>query len=124
MAESPERPEVVFHICSPEAAGELELKGELAPPSLDDEGFVHGSTAEQLMDTAHLYFTDATRLVVLCLATARLGAELRWEVSRDELEFPHVYRALKVSDIIGWRRLSRATTADRFELDKPLPKSA
>ncbi len=76
-----------------------------APIDLAD-GFVHFSTAEQVAETAAKHFAGAEGLVLLAVDAAPLGDALKWEVSRGAAKFPHLYAALKLSDVI-W--------------DKPMP---
>ncbi|MFF5424823.1 MULTISPECIES: DUF952 domain-containing protein [unclassified Streptomyces] len=63
-----------------------------APPSLAEEGFVHCSPDEQAaLAVADAHYRDVPGpLLVLVIDEARLGAEVRWEGSEDQL-YPHVY---------------------------------
>ncbi|TJZ94022.1 DUF952 domain-containing protein [Paracoccus gahaiensis] len=73
-----------------------------APVDLAD-GYVHLSTAEQLPVTLERHFAKAEGLVLLACAAERMGADLRWEPSRGGALFPHLYRALAMSDVL-WSR--------------------
>lgn len=70
-----------------------------APIDLDD-GFVHLSTPEQATVTAEKYFAGAEGLMVIALETDNLGDALEWEVSRDDALFPHLYRELRMRDVV------------------------
>jgi uncharacterized protein (DUF952 family) len=72
---------------------------EHRPASLQTEGFVHLSFAEQLADTLRLHFAGAGRLALLELDPPRLGEALLCEPSRGGALFPHLYRALRASDV-------------------------
>ncbi len=52
-----------------------------APIDLLD-GFVHLSTAAQVVETAARHFVSESDLVLVALDPVRLGAALKWEVSR------------------------------------------
>lgn len=81
---------------------------DYTPASLASEGFVHLSSAGQLLKTANRWFEGVEDLVVLVLDVARLGSPLRWEdlYQRGE-EFPHLYGALPGASVKAMVRLSR-----------------
>lgn len=70
-----------------------------APVDLAD-GFIHFSAAPQLAETAARHFADQSDLVLLAFDAGALGADLRWEVSRGGALFPHLYRALRLSELV------------------------
>lgn len=70
-----------------------------APVDLAD-GYVHFSTAEQVEETAAKHFAGLDDLFLLAVDAEPLGDDLRWEVSRGGAEFPHLYRALQLSDVL------------------------
>ena len=70
-----------------------------APIDLAD-GFVHLSTPEQATVTAEKYFANVEGLSVIALETDKLGDALEWEVSRGDALFPHLYRELRMSDVV------------------------
>jgi uncharacterized protein (DUF952 family) len=73
--------------------------------SADDrrDGFIHLSDSSQVIGTAAKYFSGQTRLVLLTVDPGRL-ADLRWERSRDDALFPHLYGALELDavDRVDW----------------------
>lgn len=75
-----------------------------APIDLQD-GYIHLSTADQVVETAAKHFAGADDLWLAALDAAALGAELRWEPSRGGALFPHLYRALSRADIVWCRPL-------------------
>lgn len=70
-----------------------------APVDLRD-GFVHLSARDQVEETAARHFAGEGGLVLLALDEARLGPELRWEPSRGGALFPHLYRELRLGDVL------------------------
>lgn len=80
---------------------DLQAQGESfgAPIDLTD-GYVHFSTAAQAAATAAKYFAGIPDLVLLALQSDNLGSDLRWEPARDGALFPHLYRVLRMSDIL------------------------
>lgn len=85
--------------------------GEL-PWSSDDrrDGFMHLSTRAQLAVTAAKHFKGQTGLMLLAIATAALGEDLRYEPSRGGDLFPHLYGPLAMAHVV-WS-VPLASTAD------------
>lgn len=69
------------------------------------DGYIHLSTPEQVPGTRAKYFADAVGAVAVTLDADLLGPELRWEPSRGGQLFPHLYRALRLADVIDVRPL-------------------
>ena len=76
-----------------------------APVDLAD-GFVHLSTADQTPGTAAKHFAGEDGLTLLAVETDRLGDALWWEPSRGGALFPHLYRDLRLSDVVWARPLT------------------
>lgn len=70
-----------------------------APVDLAD-GFIHFSAAPQLAETAARHFADQSDLVLVAFDPERLGSALKWEPSRGGALFPHLYRALMMSEVV------------------------
>ena len=84
-----------------------------APVDLAD-GFVHFSTREQVVETAARHFDGESDLVLVAVETARLGGDLKWEVSRGGALFPHLYRPLRLSDVVWDKSLPLGATGHIF----------
>jgi uncharacterized protein (DUF952 family) len=78
-------------------------------PSLDSEGFIHCSTAEQVVKVAKAFFHSQRDLVLLCIEPARLASELRWEapahpdsapMTESQEQFPHIYGPINRDAIV------------------------
>ena len=96
---------VVYKICprplweSAEAAGSFEG----APVDIAD-GFIHFSTAKQVVETAHRHFSGQDDLVLAAVRIDGLDAEqVRWECSRGGELFPHLYGPLPLA-AVEWVR--------------------
>lgn len=80
---------------------DLQAKGETAGAPIDvADGFVHFSTARQAQATADLHFAGVEGLVVAAVDADTLGADLKWEVSRGGDKFPHLFRHLRLGDVV------------------------
>lgn len=63
------------------------------------DGFLHFSTASQVIESARKHRAGETGLVLLEVDAMALGADLKWEASRGGQLFPHLYGALAVSAV-------------------------
>lgn len=68
-----------------------------APIDISD-GFVHFSTAVQVQETANKHFTDIDTIHILAFKSETwTDTELKWEISRGNALFPHLYATLDIS---------------------------
>jgi uncharacterized protein (DUF952 family) len=70
-----------------------------APVDLAD-GFIHFSTAGQVVETAAKWFAAESDLVLVAVKGDGLGPDLKWEASRGGALFPHLYRPLRLADVV------------------------
>lgn len=97
----------IFHLATPDQWAAAQATGSVTPPSLAAEGFVHCSTDAQLDGTIQRHFAGVDELVLLRLHEAGLADALRWDESRPDEAYPHLYRAIalaEVAEVIPWRR--------------------
>ena len=91
---------MIYHILSgadwEAAAGGDFYRGD----TLDTEGFIHCSTAEQVVDTANFLFRGREDLLLLEIDEARLSAEVRYEDAGDGRLFPHIYGPMEVAAVV------------------------
>lgn len=94
---------------------EFSAKGETlgAPVDLAD-GFIHFSTATQVVETAARHFTHESDLVLVAFDSDKLGEALRWEPSRGGALFPHLFRKLSISEVIWDKSLPLGATGHIF----------
>jgi uncharacterized protein (DUF952 family) len=95
---------VLVHLCSAADWRAGQAAGELRPKSLDENGFVHLSTPEQVHLPANRIYGGRTDLVLLHIDAARLTSPIRWEpgVATDpaSMVFPHLYGPLPAATVI------------------------
>lgn len=84
-----------------------------APVDLAD-GYIHLSTSAQVAETAARHFATESDLVLVAVDGERLGADLKWEPSRGGQLFPHLYRALRASDVLWDKSLPLGATGHIF----------
>lgn len=70
-----------------------------SPDDLRD-GYIHISTPEQAPGTLAKWFADDAGVVALTLDADALGPDLKWEPSRGGQLFPHLYRPLRLDEVI------------------------
>jgi len=92
---------LVYKIFRSEEWQAMQAAGESqgAPIDLQD-GYVHLSTGAQATETAAKHFAGIDNLVLLAIESDALGAELKWEVSRGDALFPHLYRNMRMTDVL------------------------
>ncbi|MFN7399914.1 MAG: DUF952 domain-containing protein, partial [Sandaracinobacter sp.] len=66
------------------------------------DGFIHLSTAEQLPGTLEKHFAGMAGLRIVEVAVEG-DPDLRLEESRGGALFPHLYRPLRLADVLGVR---------------------
>ncbi len=86
---------------------------EGAPIDIAD-GYVHFSTAQQAAETAAKHFAGQDGLFLLAVQADALGDDLKWEVSRNDALFPHLYRKLNLSDVVWAQPLPLADGVHQF----------
>ena len=91
---------LIFKIFRSDEWADLRAKGETQGAPIDiADGYVHFSTAEQAQETADKHFAGLANLFLLGVEADPLGYDLKWEVSRGDALFPHLFRNLKLSDV-------------------------
>jgi uncharacterized protein (DUF952 family) len=101
---------IVFHIAHRSEWEAAELAGDgYAPAPFAEEGFIHCSTRDQVLNSAERHFSGTPTLVLVALDEQPLGEHLRYEpaptVGQD---FPHLYRRIGAADVVAVAPLDRA----------------
>jgi uncharacterized protein (DUF952 family) len=91
----------IYKISPASAWREAERQG-VYRGSADDlsDGFIHFSTASQVAETARKHFFGQAGLFLIAVDADALGDALRWEPSRNDELFPHLYGALDLGAVI------------------------
>jgi uncharacterized protein (DUF952 family) len=96
---------IIYHIADADdwrearSAGEYRISTRGA--TLEQEGFIHASTHEQVARVANRSYRDAENLIVLAADTERVRPEIRYEAApgTDEI-YPHIYGPLNVDAVL------------------------
>ena len=96
-------PDDLYHLASAAEWEAYQGAGEVAPPSLQTEGFVHCSWGHQVAGTLERHFAGVTGLLALQVDPMALGAvALTEEDSYGSGEtFPHAYGPIPLSAVVG-----------------------
>ena len=101
---------IILHLASNAAWLAASKKGVYHSDSLSTEGFIHCSTASQIVDVANAFYRSQPGLIILVIDVEKLTSELKWEPPAhpnperaakvgDEL-FPHVYGPINVEAVV------------------------
>ena len=89
----------ILHITKREEWEQAKLVGIYRGDTLESEGFIHCSTAKQVIKVANNFFPNQKGLVLLCIDSDKVQAEIRYEGVEGEELFPHVYGALNIDAV-------------------------
>ncbi len=91
----------IYHMCRREEWEAARAAGAYPGSSQDRaDGFIHFSTAAQVVESAAKHRAGQDGLVLLAVDAERLGDALKWEPSRGGQLFPHLYGALPLDAVI------------------------
>lgn len=93
----------LVHLCTAREWERAQAEGERRPPSLEDSGFVHLSSPEQVHLPANRLFAGRTDMLLLTIDASLLTAPVRWEPGvpgdPDAMTFPHLYGPLPAAAV-------------------------
>ncbi|MEX0350320.1 MAG: DUF952 domain-containing protein [Paracoccaceae bacterium] len=109
---------LIYKIFRADEWSDLQAAGESAGAPIDlTDGYVHFSTATQARETAAKHFPSEDGLVLLACDGDAMGDDLKWEVSRGGALFPHLYRVLRLADVLWSAPLPLAKGIHQFPED-------
>ncbi len=95
---------LIYKIFRADEWATLQANGESDGAPIDvSDGYVHFSTAAQAAETAAKHFAGVEGLFLLACDADAMGDDLKWEVSRGGALFPHLYRKIRMTDVV-WAR--------------------
>ena len=90
----------IYKICPASAWREAERLGVYRGSAVDArDGFIHFSGASQVAETARKHFSGQSGLFLIEVDADALGDRLRWERSRNDELFPHLYGELDLGAV-------------------------
>lgn len=95
---------IIFHIARGEAWARREEQsavGFYRPEKFPIEGFIHCSRRDQVIKVANIRFRGQTGMVLLCIDTDKVTAQIRHENLEGAHElFPHIYGELNTDAVV------------------------
>lgn len=92
---------VIYHITTRQEWNKAKEKGFYVAPSLQTEGFIHCSEAQQVDGVLRRYYQGKNGLLKLTIDIRKLNSELRYELAPSINEnFPHVYGPINIDAVI------------------------
>lgn len=92
---------LIYHIVLPEVWEEFKDKAFYAAESLETEGFIHCSFAEQLDAVLDRYYNNAGDVLILSVEAEKLTSSLISEPSTNNEIYPHIYGKINRDAIVG-----------------------
>lgn len=93
---------LILHITTRAAWDTAVLAPTYAPATLATDGFIHCSTAAQVVYAANEHFPGQSGLVLLCLDEDLVQADVVYEDCYETgQQFPHIYGPLNISAVLG-----------------------
>ena len=91
----------IYKVVSSAQWEQAESEGAFRGSGIDHaDGFIHLSSADQVIETVKKHFAGQANLVLVTVDSIALGETLRWETSRNNALFPHVYGVIPMSAVI------------------------
>jgi uncharacterized protein (DUF952 family) len=104
----------IYKICERAEWRAAEQAGEFLGSGVDArDGFIHFSSATQLAETAAKHFAEHKDLMLVAVDGDALGAALKWERSRNDDLFPHLYGPLPLAAVRWAKPLPDAVAGQR-----------
>jgi uncharacterized protein (DUF952 family) len=95
--------DLIFHMCRRDEWQDAARSVYRGSTQDQADGFIHFSTAEQIVESARRHRAGQEGLVLIAVDPAALGPDLRWEPARSGALFPHLHGALPLT-AVSWVR--------------------
>jgi release factor glutamine methyltransferase len=91
--------ELILHLCQREEWLKAQNQGVFSSKSLEQEGFIHCSQPEQILQVANHFYHGIPDLILLWIEPELITSEIRWEMADNTL-FPHIYGPIDLKAVI------------------------
>jgi uncharacterized protein (DUF952 family) len=96
----------IYHVTRKQEWDAAKKKGFYVAPSLETEGFIHCSEAQQVDGVLQRYYQGKKELLKLTIDTQKLSSELKYELAPSINEnFPHVYGSINLDAVIEVQKI-------------------
>lgn len=96
----------IFHAAMPDDWAAAFQTGEYTMSTrgqtLDEVGFIHLSTRDEVEATANRFYSDVDQLVLLTVDPLKVPSEIKWEPPAPGVDtlFPHIYGPLPIAAVV------------------------
>lgn len=92
--------ELIVHLCQKSDWEAALTQGQYRAASLEQEGFIHCSRPEQVLEVANRYYQGISDMFLLWIDPKQVNSILRWEKSDGDI-YPHIYGVLELKAVLG-----------------------
>ncbi len=92
--------ETIYHITKSSWWNKFSSTDPYESETLNEEGFIHCSTREQVSGVLERYYANQRGLLLLHIKPSLLKAELKYEEATFGQSFPHVYGKINRDAIV------------------------
>ena len=90
----------LIHLCTHRDWQNAQEQGILISKSLSQEGFIHCSQPQQILEVANRFYKGIPGLVLLWIDPEKITSDIRWEAADGTL-FPHIYGPINLDAVIS-----------------------
>lgn len=106
----------IYHLVRKENWEEAKKSGIYIPESLEEVGFIHCSTKEQVIPTANRRYSGEKNLLLLIIDTNKVKSEIVFEdLNNIGEEHPHIYGKLLINAVTSTHEMKPSDTG-KFKL--------
>ena len=103
----------IFKVCESGLWEDAKQAGKFIGAEIDlKDGYIHFSTARQLLDTLARHFAGRDGLVLLKIEISQL--DIVWETARNGDLFPHLYAHLPLNSVVAEYKLEVSADGDHI----------
>ncbi len=100
IQESGKMQTTIYKVINKDVWAAAKAVGEFTGAAIDiKDGYIHFSSADQVVETVQKHFAGQDDLLLLSVSTAEMGDDLKWEKSRNDELFPHLFRPLAAAEV-------------------------
>jgi uncharacterized protein (DUF952 family) len=103
-----ERPDRLVHICPRSEWFQAQKSGIYRDTSLEQDGFIHCSQPEQVLEVANHFYPGVPGLILLWIDPEILSSRIQWENVEGTM-FPHIYGPIHLDAVCSISNLEPDT---------------
>lgn len=84
-----------------------------------DDGFIHCSTFDTVLDVANSHFRNCGQVLLVCIDTDEVISEIKWEDLKNcGIKFPHIYGLLNMTAIVDTLKIDKDNSGNFYLPDE------